>query len=58
MNDETKLAAAAIILWAFGCALVVLGLGGPRSAMSSLGVGIICVCVAFTLFELAWKGRR
>jgi hypothetical protein len=26
--------------------------------MSSLGVGIICVCVAFTLFELAWKGRR
>lgn len=58
MNTETKLAAAAVIIWALGCTLVVIGLGGPRSPLSALGVGIICVCVAFTLFELAWKGRE
>lgn len=58
MNAETKLALASITLGAIGCALVVVGLGGPRSTLAQLGLGVIAVVASFSLFALAWKGRE
>ena len=57
MNADTKLCGAALALGVLGCALIVTGLGGPRTPLASLAVGVVCVCAALSLFSVAWRGK-
>jgi len=57
MNPETKLCGVAVAIGVLGCALIVAGLGGPRTPLASLAVGVVCVCVALSLFTVAWRDR-